>query len=252
MSGDDYLYKILAAQAVDTSANSPVRSVQATLAPLLRQWAGGQLLSVSPSGSFAKGTANRSGTDIDLFISLASDTTESLKDVHATLFNALTNAGYQPKRQNVSLNIRVGGVDVDLVPAKHQGNDSGDHSLYKRRGDTWMKTNVAKHIIVVRKAGRLSETRILKLWRRQRGLDFMSFYLELTVIEALRNSKGTLSDNVWQVFRYLRDSFVGAQVVDPANTNNIISSDLTLAEKNLVRAAAVATLGSKTWQDVVK
>ena len=64
MTADEYLQKILAREAVDTSATSPVRGVQAILQPLLNEWGGLQLRTVHASGSFAKGTANHSGTDI--------------------------------------------------------------------------------------------------------------------------------------------------------------------------------------------
>ena len=57
MSADQYLANILTREAVDTGIYSPVRAVQATLAPNLQQWANKFLLTVSPSGSFAKGTA---------------------------------------------------------------------------------------------------------------------------------------------------------------------------------------------------
>ncbi len=80
MSADIDLKSILDQEAVDTSTTSPVRGVQAVLEPVLREWAGNMLVSVSPSGSFAKGTANRSGTDIDLFVSLSDRTTSTLKD----------------------------------------------------------------------------------------------------------------------------------------------------------------------------
>jgi hypothetical protein len=208
---------------------------------------------VTPSGSFAKGTGNRSGTDIDLFVSLVSDTTETLKQVYEGLFTRMTNAGYTPKRQNVSINIRVGGYDVDLVPAKRQGYFGEDHSLFRRKADTWTKTNVTTHINHVRQAGRVNESRILKLWRNQKGLDFPSFYLELTVISALSGQLfGSLPDNVFKVFTYLRDTFPNARVVDPANTNNIISDDLTDAERAKIKAAAALALQAKTWGEIVK
>lgn len=104
---DAYLQAILAREAVDTGPNSPVRGVQGILAPLLAEWANVYLISVSPSGSFAKGTANHSGTDIDLFISLSENTVETLQQIYETLFARLVQAGYTPKRQNVSINIRV-------------------------------------------------------------------------------------------------------------------------------------------------
>jgi tRNA nucleotidyltransferase (CCA-adding enzyme) len=80
MNADAYLQGILNREAVDSGIFSPVRGVQAVLEPTIRAWANRFLVSVSPSGSFAKGTANKSGTDIDLFISLSLDTRETLQD----------------------------------------------------------------------------------------------------------------------------------------------------------------------------
>ena len=121
MSADQYLQTILNREAVDTSVYSPVLNVQATIRPLIARWAAtlcsrlvradpllrvpqtdidlfislsestpdGEIfyfgLSISPSGSFAKGTANRSGTDIDLFISLSESTPETLKEIYDSL-----------------------------------------------------------------------------------------------------------------------------------------------------------------------
>jgi hypothetical protein len=101
-------------------------------------------------------------------------------------------------------------------------------------------------------AGRLSESRVLKLWRDLRRLDFPSFYLELTVIAALSQQPyGTLANNVWKVFQYLRDRFPAARVVDPANTNNVISDDLSAAEKTTIKAAAEQTLKAANWGEIV-
>src|SRR3546814_3814872 len=121
-----YLTSILAREAVDTDAFSPVRQVQAIIHPVLTQWANRFLRSVTPSGSFAKGTANKSGTDIDLFISLSEDTPETLKAIYDLLFKAVSEAGYRPKRQNVSINATIAGYDVDLVPAKRKTAAASD------------------------------------------------------------------------------------------------------------------------------
>jgi predicted nucleotidyltransferase len=252
MSADNYLQSILAREAVDTGPFSPVRGVLQQIQPIIGDWAGTQLLGVSPSGSFAKGTANHSGTDIDLFISLKENTTQTLKDIYESLFKRMTEKGYSPRRQNVSIHIRVNSYEVDLVPAKRQASSGDDHSLYRRKADTWTKTNVTTHITHVIRGGRINESRIVKLWRNQSGLDFSSFYLELTVIAALSGQRGLLAGNVWKVFEYLRDSFANARVVDPANTNNIISDDLTAAERATVRAAAVQALKASDWNQIVR
>lgn len=101
------------------------------------------------------------------------------------------------------------------------------------------------------RGGRIAETRVLKLWRDQHQLDFPSFYLEMVAILALSGKRGGLSDNVWTVFQYLRDSFVDARFADPANTNNIISDDLTANEKAAIRTAATRTLAASNWSQIV-
>ncbi|MFZ0311421.1 MAG: hypothetical protein WAL85_01820, partial [Candidatus Korobacteraceae bacterium] len=85
--------------------------------------------------------------------------------------------------------------------------------------------------------------------------------LELSVIRALSAGPlpGPLSDHaltmlsqrVMAVFEYLRDSFPAARIADPANTNNIISEDLTAQEKAKVSAAAKAARAA-SWEDIVR
>lgn len=249
---DVYLTNILNRESVDTSIFSPLWNVKATMHPLISEWAHQYLLEVRASGSFSKGTANVSGTDIDLFISLAEQTPDTLKEVYEKLFTHLKARGYEPKRQNVSINIRVNGFDVDLVPAKRQGYLTNDHSLYVRRRDTWKKTNIDTHIAHVVAAGRQQETRLIKLWRNQKGLDFPSFYVELSVIRALQSEfLVPLSHRVVKCLEYFRDNLPTAQIIDPANTNNSISDEMTVTEKlTISRAAATALQGS--WGDFVR
>lgn len=252
MTADQYLQNILYREAVDVSATSPVRDIQGAIRPLIQSWAGQHLRGISPSGSFAKGTANKSGTDIDLFISLAETATAPLGDIYNSLFERLKAAGATSKKQNVSINIRLNGYDVDLVPARQQNILSEDHSLFRRRANTWTKTNIATHIAYVMSGGCIPEIRVLKLWRNQKGLDFPSFYLELAVIAALRGSGGTLSERVWKALTYFRDNLATARLIDPSNTNNVISDDLTTAEKASIVAAARTALGAKNWNEIVR
>lgn len=251
MTADQYLWNILARETVDSSYTSPVRVAGNALVPIIREWASGYLNNVQFSGSFAKGTANRSGTDIDLFISLSNTTPNTLEGIYNTLFTFLQARGYMPKKQDVSINVKINGYSVDLVPAKQQDAASQDHSLYRNRANTWLKTNVQTHIQKVISGGRIQESRILKLWRSQHGLEFASFYVELTVIAALSGRNLGLSGNVWEAFKYLRDSFPTARVVDPANTNNVISDNLTISEKAKIRTAAISTLAASNWSQIV-
>lgn len=252
LSEQDYLTEILAREQVSTGLSSPALFAPGTIRPVIEKWAGRYLLDITPSGSYAKGTANRSDTDLDLFISLSPDTPDTLANVHKSLVNALTASGYKPRLQNVSLGITIMGYSVDLVPAKRQNWLFNDHSLYKRRGDTWTKTDVSQHIEKVKNSGHQAEIRLVKLWRTQKGLEFPSLYVDLAVIKALElKFWSPLADSMRTIFAYLSENILTARFVDPANTNNIVSDDLTVAEKQAIKAAAKTALVAAYWRDIV-
>ena len=130
MTAEDYLDEILNRENVNYSANSLVlSSVNKNLIPSIQTWAESLLNGIYLSGSFAKGTANKSNTDMDLFISLSNRTSESLKEIYESLFAAMKASGYSPRRQNVSIKVGVSEFNVDLIPAKQQILGSEDHSL---------------------------------------------------------------------------------------------------------------------------
>lgn len=256
MTADEYLQNILKTQAVDNGTNSPAFQAAQILYPIIRQWAGNVLVDIQPSGSYAKGTANRNGTDIDLFISISENCTSTLKEIYDSLLKHMKEAGYSPTAQNVSINIRIksangGEYDVDLVPAKRQGAYDQDHSLWVSRSGTWKKTNIQTHIFTVSRAGRQAETRIIKLWRRQKRVEFPSFVIELAVISALQGKTGGLAANVMSVFQWLQTNIETTRLIDPANTNNIVSDTMTAAEKTAVKNAAAAAIKAATWGDIV-
>lgn len=243
-----YLQTILQQKSAVISQNSPAVLAANAIVPLIRTWGGQQIDFLGFSGSYAKGTAVKGGTDIDLFISLKPTLNMTLADIYQNLHQYVQKSGYPYARaQNVSIGLSVNGMNVDLVPAKQQDAASGDHSLYKRKTNSWTKTNVQKHIQVVSQSGRLSEIRLMKLWRNQKNLDFPSFYLELAIIEALRghslvSASGDFSGNIIRVLNYLKDNLKTARIVDPANTNNVISDDLSQSEKALIAQAASTAL----------
>lgn len=252
MTSDAYLRGILVRRRVDTGPRSPVRGVQAILRPSLLSWAGQYLVSMNPSGSFAKGTAIHGGTDIDIFASVSDQVTDSLSVIYTTLFNRLRDDGFNPRPQNVSIGVKVGDYSVDVVPARRQASTGDFHSLYRRKAQTWTQTNVTTHIDAVRSSGRAEEIMILKAWRDQQGLTFSSFYLELVTIEACRNRKvGELAENVWATFAYIRNKIRTEVFMDPANTNNRISDDLSATEKQTLALAAEVALQANDWSQIV-
>ncbi|MFC5700146.1 hypothetical protein ACFPVX_02520 [Cohnella faecalis] len=219
---------------------------------IIIQWAGSCLNNVYLSGSRLKGTAITLSSDFDLFISLKSDTDNTLKEIYESLSFSLEQAGLETRRQNVSLGINVGGNQVDLVPAKKRSGNTNYHSLYISKRNTWTQTNVVEHANIVRVSGRSTEIVLLKIWRKLHGLSFPSIYLELTVIKALKGvSRNDPANNFWILLQYLRDEFVDLIIIDPCNSANIISDDLYKYEKEAIRKQARDSLSQKYWKDII-
>ena len=92
----------------------------------------------------------------------------------------------------------------------------------------------------------------MKIWRDLHGLDFPSIFLELVVIEALKwKSANNLAENVLSALRYIASDLETTHIVDPANTNNLISDDMTQAQKKAVAAHAVVSAGKPYWEGII-
>lgn len=246
---DEYLTQIIAKYLINEAG---VKAQVQSIYPTIQRWADGYLMEAIYSGSIAKGTAISLSTDADVFISLSSTTPESLSEIYDSLCNALSEAGYQARKQNVSIGVNVAGYKIDFVPGKRQSQYGYDHSLYKNKANTWIKTNVKTHVSHVANSNRINEIKLTKIWRELNHLDFPSFYLELAVIDCLSgHSYSDLSGNFWHVLSFLQDDFVNKRYIDPANANNVVSDDLGSSEKQIIRRAAAAARMHRDWSQVV-
>lgn len=252
MTAVEYVLSVISKYKLIPSTNSPAYNAAHQFYPIIQSWAGSYLLNVSFSGSYAKGTGIKGSTDVDLFISLDSGTPGTLKDIYENLYSYLQEKELLPRRQNVSIGIKYNGISMDLVPVRKQSGNTNYHSLFRYKAQSWTQTNIQQHINMISQSGRLDEIRAIKIWRNLHRLDFPSFYLELTVLEALDNRrKNQLSANVFAVLQYLRDTFINARVVDPSNSNNIISEDLTHAEKNIITNTARNSCSQTNWGNII-
>src|SRR3546814_5819304 len=82
----------------------------------------------------------------------------SLQRISDTLFNAFLQAGYAPRRQNVSTGLTVNGWKVDVTPARRQDQYGNYHSLWSTKTGSWLQTNISEHIRVVSNSGRLDRS----------------------------------------------------------------------------------------------
>jgi hypothetical protein len=189
VTADEYVASVVRKYAVEAGPGCRVMRAVEQVIPAIRSWAGECLLDVKYSGSYAKGTAISLGTDVDLFISLdevaGQGMPTTVKEMYWGLFQFCADRGLKPRAQNVSIRVTVEGVNVDLVPGRKQ-KGSDDHSLYRRKKDSWVQTNVDRHIRLVTGARCGEEIRAMKVWRERYHVEWPSFYLELVTVGALR------------------------------------------------------------------
>jgi hypothetical protein len=249
---DQYVETVLSKYAVPRGPTSPAERLGATVAGPLRTWAGQQLNALEYSGSYAKGTGVRGISDVDVFISLKYDTTNTLKELYGSLYSLALQNGWSPRQQNVSVGVTLNGTPGDLVPGKVQAGYQNYHSLYLRKRDSWTQTNVALHVNTVRNSGRLREIRAVKIWRFLNSFDFPSLYLELFTIQALSgHSQSSLAENVLHALRTVGSSLASARIEDPANTNNVLSDELTRQEKERIASLASQSARQQYWENVI-
>ena len=251
-TGDEYIASILSKYQKFTGVGSVAYNEHQILFPVIKNWAKGFLLNVEFSGSYAKGTGVKGSTDVDLFISLDPQTPGTLKEIYDSLYNYVAQNGYAPRRQNVSIGIKHNNLSVDLTPGKKQAGNTNDHSIFRNKAQSWTQTNIQAHINLIKQSGRIDEIRTTKIWRNLNQLEFPSFYLELAVLEALSGrNRNQLATNVLTVLEYLRDSFVNSRIIDPANSNNVISDDLNSAEKQTIASAASISRNKSYWSEII-
>lgn len=253
MNVNAYLLDVLRKKKMSPQDRQMALSLAMQLRPTIREWGGKDLVRIIPSGSYAKDTGVKGTTDIDLLVSLRNQAPYTVEEIYNSLHDYLSGF-VSVRKQNVSIRVKYRGKNIDLVPAKRMPNAIYPHSIWVSKKDTWTKTNIQKQIATVRNSGRRKEIVLMKIWRELNGLDFPSFYLELSVIEALKGKGlGNLENNIITVFAYLMKEFQRARIVDPANSQNVVSDDLSAAEKQKIsRAASDSFMKALGWINVIR
>lgn len=204
-------------------------------------------------GSFAKNTMIKAAYDLDIVVYFPSSANYSLKSIYEGVEQRLQQKGYKTKRTNVAVRLPYdNGFNIDVVPGRAIDTTYIDANLYSTEKDSQKKTSIKKHIDLVRKNGGYQEViKLLKLWRQRNGLSIGSFPLELATSNALAGNRGDLENRFWTALQYLKDNFTTARLVDPANSANVVSDDLSYSTKQAVTYAAQVSCSKQSWNQIV-
>lgn len=227
------------------------------LKSILKRWANTCYIDIFEAGSRGKGTAISIASDVDYVISLTNSCNRDsggLNTIYQSLYDTLKLSCQEIRKQNVSVRIHLNQgflqnnqLEIDVTPArKHTGN-TNDHSIWISKRGTWQQTNIQRHINDIRNSGRINEIKLLKIWRELNQLDFPSIYIEYLVINHILKYKPKGLDYLANNFRYMIHELAESQnnllyyiqIVDPGNSNNILSELLTIDEKYKIIDAAI-------------
>lgn len=266
-----YLYTIIQKYQAKDIANYSYDITK--LKNMLQTWADRCYLDIIDSGSRVKGTAISIASDVDFMVSLTSHCNENsggLKSLYDLLYRKLNSCYSNVRKQNVAVRITLGsmglssnGLEVDITPARKQCGNTNNHSLWFSKLSTWKQTNIQKHIDDVSQSGRINEIKLLKIWRELNDLDFPSIYLEYLLIGNILSYKLSGLDNLANNFEYIlselsktKDNPLLSTIVDPANSNNILSELLKKDEKDKIYSAAKFSIikysTTRKWNDIIR
>lgn len=205
-------------------------------------------------GSFGKKTMIRAKYDLDVVVYWNHRSPWTIQNIYLATGEVLKRNWENVKPKNVGWEISFGtDFHIDVVPGRAMDINFREANLYRKDTDTTLKTSLQKHILTVRKSRRRDVIRLMKLWRERNGVPFpRSFALELMTIEGTKGTSLTdLEAQFNAALHHLYDVIEKANVVDPANTNNNLMSDLDMTSRRSIKEAAREALITPNWNDVI-
>jgi hypothetical protein len=194
------------------------------------------------TGSMAKGTMVRESYDLDIVCRFPVDESESLKDLYERTYQSLAKTHTVQKKVSAVRVLSLESNDekprdfhIDVVPVRLFDEKTGDAFIYQSSNDQErLKTNIQVHVNYVKDSGLRDTIRLAKLWKVRHQFAIRTFVLEILAVRFLEKPSGDLESNMIRFLSVCRDSLPTARLLDPANSNNVISDLMTDADKELV------------------
>lgn len=253
MTGHEYLASVLERQTLQDWELKPLQEAREEIGNLLKSNFGWSTRFYY-GGSYGKRTMIRLNYDLDIVIYFDSQRFSTLKEMYESVFGVLWNK-YPGRTQKKTVAIQIsyaGSFHIDVVPARLIEFSDNEANLYRTDIGTSLKTSVQNQVQHVRDSDLRDIMRLMKVWRERHGLEFKSFALELLVIRALTGEDVRGYDNkAWRVLCFIRDNVCDVSLIDPANSNNVISDTIPKKHKEAMRSQAIASLDEGNWGSII-
>lgn len=230
---------------------------------LLQKEFGSRMYTPRDSGSYAKHTAINTSFDLDMLVPFRKDAFGTLEEMYQDVENFLaehyrgTTVQVSPQTVSIGLAMYENGhqLSIDVVPGREmqQGGYEADKTLnlyVNKPNRNSLQTNVEKQIEHIRAAATENQhirniIRLLKVWKRARNVKLKSFLIELLVIEAFAR-ESEIPKGLWPQLRLILDfiekEITNIRLIDPGNSNNVVTDTLTTAQKQDIAQTVKALL----------
>jgi len=208
-------------------------------------------LAITPKfhGSIAKGTSIY-GSDIDIQLQFKKDF-GTLADVYYKVsdyvfdeFKDVKLESVREQKHSIGLEFKIKDElkRIDIVPTRQIDNGSNDTCLFVNKTGffekpIYKKTNAQKQLSFLNFNYREKRiVRLLKVWKTENNLKIKSIHLEWLAKKAFQQI--AISNNIEKALKdvthFIASNIEYLRIVDPANSNNIISDTLTNEEKSTI------------------
>lgn len=195
-------------------------------------------------GSTIEGTAIL-GSDIDIQVRFKKDSTliEDMKELIESLieekFKDQNLVQIRDQEFSIGLLFEIKGQDqrIDIVPMREIENGHGDAFIYSSSTKSIKKTNASKQYRTLKFTEKQKKIiHALKGWKMENGIEISSTYIEFLVLRAFRSihiPRG-VEKSLLRIVEFIADNITTIRIVDPGNSNNVISSNLSINEKEVI------------------
>ena len=194
------------------------------------------------AGSHEKGTMIRDCYDLDIVCYFPDTDTRTLKEIRDDVSVHLNKRYVVREKSSAERILNLKGASapqsyhIDIVPGRFISG-SNDVFLHLADGEkARLQTNLKTHISYIKDSGCVPVIRLVKIWAYRNNVKVKTFVLELFVVEALSGSrsKSDLKASVLKVLEEMKNRFDTIELVDPANTGNVVSRLMPTNEKTAV------------------
>ncbi len=254
MTIEEFLKNLLASQDLLPEQEKTLETNKKEVTDFLRAEFGAAPV-IKYAGSHAKGTMIRESYDLDIVCYFPSTDSRTLKEIredisaHLSKRYVMQDKASAERITNLKNISAPNGYHIDVVPGKFI-EGSKDVFLHVAYGEKErMQTNLKTHIDYIANSGCVDVIRLVKLWNCRNNVDTKTFVLEIFVVKALSESrnKGNLKAAFLEVLEAMKNQFGTLQLVDPANSNNIVSQIISPSHRVMV-----AKMSEEAWNKISK